>query len=198
MQNFRAHIRQLMRQRRLQLSPERRTHAATQLAQHLCDTSVFQQATHVACFISNDGEIDTSPLIRACWQQNKQIYLPVLAADGQQRLVFRHYTEGSAMQPNRYGIPEPSTEIERTVSQLDLVFVPLVAFDATGNRLGMGAGYYDRTFADFHQRPNQLPRLVGLAYAFQQVVALPVQPWDVPLWAVATEDGLQRCSGKNN
>lgn len=198
MQQSRFEIRHQMRQQRRSLPPRQKAHASHQLTQHMLRTRLFQQARHIALFISNDGEIDTSPLINACWQRNKDVYLPVLAADEQvPRLWFRPYRQDTQMQINRYGIPEPGTGARHDGRDFDLVLMPLVAFDAQGNRLGMGGGYYDRTFAYLHQLQHQRPRLLGLAYAFQQVDALAAEPWDVPLWAVATEQGLQFFSNNN-
>ena len=70
--------------------------------------------------------------------------------------------------------------------------MPLVAFSAAGTRLGMGGGYYDRSFAFRHGR-GAPPRLVGVGYGFQREDALAAEPWDVPLDAVATEAGLFAC-----
>ncbi len=78
---------------------------------------------------------------------------------------------------------------------LDLVFVPLVGFDATGMRLGMGAGYYDRAFAFLRQRRHwRHPRLIGLAYSFQQVPHIEGAPHDVRLNCVITEKGPIKCN----
>jgi 5-formyltetrahydrofolate cyclo-ligase len=198
MQQSRFDIRHQMRQKRRSLPPRQKTSAARELARHVLQTRLFQQASRIACFISNDGEIDTEPLIRAAWQADKQIYLPVLASGGAPRLRFRPYRHDTAMQHNRYDIPEPAAGALLDGRQFDLVLMPLVAFDAYGNRLGMGGGYYDRTFAHLHQLQHRRPRLLGLAYAFQQVNMLAAQPWDVPLWAVATECGLRYFSDNND
>src|SRR5690606_40461575 len=75
--------------------------------------------------------------------------------------------------------------------------LPLVAFDARGNRLGMGGGFYDRTFARAPRARTLRPRLVGLAHHFQQVASLPAEPWDIPLDAIAT-DATDRKSTRLN
>ena len=75
-------------------------------------------------------------------------------------------------------------------SALDAVLFPLVGFDETGGRLGMGGGFYDRTFAFSRIRPCMAPKLVGLAHDFQRVEQLPIEPWDVPLHGVVTD---KRC-----
>lgn len=188
-----------MRQRRRSLPLRQKASAAQQLTHHILQTRLFQRASHIACFISNDGEINTEPLIQAAWQANKNIHLPILAGDNHSpRLQFRPYRQDTVMQRNRYGIPEPATGPLQDGRHFDLVLMPLVAFDTQGNRLGMGGGYYDRTFAYLHQLQHQRPRLIGLAYAFQQIDALVAEPWDVPLWAVATECGLHYFSNDNS
>jgi 5-formyltetrahydrofolate cyclo-ligase len=73
--------------------------------------------------------------------------------------------------------------------KLDVVLLPLVAFDRRGNRLGMGGGFYDRTFAPRGRGRVSAPRLIGLAHGFQQVAELVDQPWDVPLRGVLTDSG---------
>jgi len=188
-------IRRAMRQRRRSLSPRERARAGRELARRLVRSSLFQRARRISCFLAADGEIDTSAVIAAAWRAGKQVYLPVLAPFGGARLWFLSYRPDSPMTRNRFGIPEPRLRgnARLAAAQLDLVLTPLVAFDAAGNRLGMGGGYYDRTFAFLHRRLGwQRPRLVGLAYSFQQVERLPGEAWDVPLWGAATERGLSR------
>ena len=99
------------------------------------------------------------------------------------------------MRPNRYRIPEPDARYCRAMKRqfLSLVLMPLVAFDAKGNRLGMGGGYYDRAFNQT-QWPykTRRPLLVGVAHEFQRVPELPTESWDVPLDAVITEREIYR------
>ena len=98
------------------------------------------------------------------------------------------------MRRNRYNIPEPlwRKTLEYPPKHLDLVFVPLLGFDSSGSRLGMGGGYYDRTFSFRHNRMSgrRLPRLIGLGHSFQQLRKIPTDHWDVPVDGVATEAGL--------
>ena len=106
-------------------------------------------------------------------------------------MTFRRWQPGEKMVANRFGIPEPVDGRECEPRRLELVLAPLVAFSGNGTRLGMGAGFYDRTFAFAKDNPAAGPWMVGIAYALQQVDSLPSQPWDVPLGAVITERGLQ-------
>lgn len=191
MQPSRSELRQQLRRQRRSLSVQQRAFASRQLTRQLLQSASFQQARHIACFISNDGEIDTEPLIQAAWRKNKRIHLPVLVNDPSPRLQFRLFEADTVLQHNRFGIPEPDAGPLIEGRDLDLVFVPLVAFDMHGNRLGMGGGYYDRTFAYLRQLHHDRPRLIGLAYSFQKVEQLSAESWDVPLCAVATEQGME-------
>jgi 5-formyltetrahydrofolate cyclo-ligase len=127
-------------------------------------------------------------LIKLIWQQNKCCYLPILTKE--KTLLFVRYSPGDELEPNRYGIPEPVNKIQQIAPQaLDLVILPLLAFDNAGHRLGTGGGYYDRTFAFLNQNKKnniKCPLLLGLAYASQQAIALPVDAWDIPLKACLT------------
>ena len=151
-----------------------------------------QQAQHVSVTLAYDGEIDLNPFIDWCWQQQKQVYLPVVHPTKTGQLLFLAYHKNTEMIINRYGIAEPkfthtTKNIEQTcpAQSLDLVLTPLVAFDQQGNRIGMGGGYYDRLLAPwFTQRTGPYP--IGLAHDCQYINALPIQEWDVPLPEVIT------------
>lgn len=136
--------------------------------------------------------MDLAPLIERLWRCGKQIYLPVLHGPA---LWFMPFTPRTPLAHNRFGIPEPNLNAPHRAAlrTLDLVLMPLVAFDRNGNRLGMGGGFYDRTFAYLRGSPRWArPCLIGTAYEFQRVPPLAVQPWDVPLGGVVTELGLER------
>lgn len=159
---------------------------------------IFRKSRNIAFYLSNDGEIDLLALIELAWKQKKRCYLPVLGSTHSRSLWFVPYTPGTPLYRNRFGIYEPvhqrSTRQFR-VQSLDLIFMPLLAFDKQGNRLGMGGGFYDRSLAYLHQRRHwQKPHLVGAAFDFQKVDALDTQIWDVPLSGVVTDKELLNCS----
>lgn len=140
------------------------------------------------------------PALERVWAANRLVYLPVLAEGS--FLYFAPYRPGAPLRHNRFEIPEPEvapTEWLRP-AQLDLVLTPLVAFDSTGTRLGMGGGFYDRGFAFMREAADRghRPCLLGLAYEFQQVAELVRQPWDVPLDAVVTELALYEFPGSGD
>ncbi len=190
----RPDLRRRIRAQRRALTPAERSRAALELADHLAAHALFRNSRRIAAYLAADGEIDPLPLMERAWALGKAVYLPVLVPFGHNRLWFSPYRPGDRLMSNCYGIAEPQIVHRGRVpaTALDLVLAPLVAFDPSGNRLGMGGGYYDRSF-NFLQRRRywHKPRLVGLAYDFQRVETLPSQPWDIPLAAVATDAGLR-------
>lgn len=163
---------------------------ARALARNLSGSLRVRVARRIACYLSNDGEIDLGPAMDLLGRDGRRILLPVLRGE---RLWFLPYGSETPLVRNRFGIPEPAVSARHRcpARDLDLVLVPLVAFDAAGNRLGMGGGFYDRTFAYLGKRTAwRRPLLIGIAYEFQRVEALPAQPWDIPLQGIATEKRL--------
>ncbi|WP_019211628.1 5-formyltetrahydrofolate cyclo-ligase [Yersinia massiliensis] len=181
----RQSIRQEIRERRQQLTPEQQHHAAHSAANHFAAHDKIQQASNVAIFLSFDGELNTAPIITLLWQQNKQVYLPVLHPFSPGHLLFLHYRPDTLLIRNRLKILEPQLDVREVLplNQLDVVITPLVAFDHHGQRLGMGGGFYDRTLQHWQQGG---PYPIGLAHDCQQVEHLPNEHWDVPLPEIVT------------
>ena len=190
----RQQVRQQMRAQRSTLSTAEREDRALQLSSHFLHSRLFNNSQRIALYLSNDGEMDPWPIIEAAWQRHKQCYLPVLGLRPGNRLWFIPYHPAGKLTNNRFGIPEPvHARQQRSLKpqSLDLILMPLVAFDQHGNRLGMGGGFYDRTLSFLHHRHSwRKPRLIGLAYEFQRVDHLPNQHWDVPLDAIVTENRI--------
>lgn len=181
----RAELRRTLRQQRRALSVTQQTIAARRLASHLMQRPELKSALNIAVYLPNDGEISLQPFIERLWRQGRTPYLPQLHPLRGGRLWFLPYQRKSLMRNNRFGIPEPRSQRIHLPHQMDIVLLPLVGFDAQGNRLGMGGGFYDRTFAQRGRRPM----LIGIAHACQQVEQLPTQPWDVPLHGIVTDRG---------
>ena len=191
-------LRQRLRERRRALSPAMKRQAALAVASRLEDWPEWISAVRVAGYWACDGELDPAPLLERAWSTGRSVYLPVL--DRACALHFAPYSPGTPMRRNRFNISEPAVAPETWLepSRLDLVLTPLVTFDPTGTRLGMGGGFYDRTFA-FLRDPGyrgHRPVLLGLGYEFQRVAALVRHAWDVPLDAAVTEAALRRFSGE--
>lgn len=172
----REKIRKQMRQRRRALSNEQRQQAGEQIARHAMDFAPVRTAQNIAVFLAHDGEPDTSPLIARLWNEKKQLCMPVLHPFSRGQLLFLRYTPDTVLVSNRFGIPEPALDIRNLVplNTLDLIFVPLVAFDNHGQRLGQGGGFYDRTLQNRSQY-SLLP--IGLAHDFQYIPTLPRATW---------------------
>lgn len=186
-------IRRLVRQRRRELTPQQRHHLSAQLVRHITTSAQFRNSSTIGLYLPNDGEVDLSGAAEAAWQRGKQCYLPVLSPLYHNRLWFAPYTPDTPLAANRFGIPEPAVNWRaiRRVWSLDLLLMPLVAFDRHGNRLGMGGGYYDRTLAYLgHRQQWRKPCLLGTAFEMQRFEQLPQQAWDIPLEGVVTEQGL--------
>lgn len=181
-------LRQSIRRQRRALDPAVAASCARRLAQRTRHDRLVTGSRHIAAYLAADGEMDLLPLMHALWSLGKRIYLPVLVTFSHQKLWFAKFEPGDELVYNRYGIPEPLRRELIKPCALDLVLTPLVAFDAMGHRVGMGGGYYDRSFAFLKQRRQwRKPRMLGIAYEFQQRQALRPKDWDVPLDAIATE-----------
>ncbi len=186
-------LRQSIRARRRLIPSADARRCAGQLAQACRRDPLILNSQRVAAYLAADGEMDPLPLIEYLWSLGKTVYLPVLVPFTRNRLWFARFEPDTRLVTNRFGIPEPARqELIRPVT-LDLVLTPLVAFDHCGHRIGMGGGFYDRSFAFLLGRRHwRKPALLGIAYAFQQQPAITPELWDVPLDAIATEAGLQR------
>ncbi len=193
-----GHLRQRLRRARRNLGGTARRLAALRATRRVAALPEFRRAQQLALFLSADSEMDTAPLLRLCTQQGKRIYLPILRGDGN-RLAFAPYTPGQRLRRNRYGIAEPVTAGPGLAPQrLDLALLPLVGFDSGGQRLGMGGGYYDRTFAFVRRHwRGRRPRLVGLAHEIQRAPDIPTEPWDIVMDAVVTDTRVYRRSRKS-
>ena len=186
-------LRRSLRAQRNTLSTSQQLRAAQQLATQLATQPLFRVSRRIAVYLPNDGEIDPVPLMLRIWKMNKTCYLPVLSRLTHDRLWFAPFRPDTPLTRNRFGILEPLAPARaRVVAQdLDLILMPLVAFDTQGNRLGMGGGFYDKSLAFLRTRSVwRKPHLIGLAHDFQRVDKLTANAWDVPLQAVATDQKI--------
>lgn len=184
-------LRQEMKARRLALDARTRIASAEGLARQLAALPALSSPGYLAGYWAVDGEMSLHAVMPRL--ADEVVYcLPCLADDA--HLQFAPWRAGDPLVQNRYGIPEPDLAASSRLSpaELSLVLLPLVAFDRRGNRLGMGAGYYDRSFA-FRRNAGAPPLLVGIGYGFQEVATLDPQPWDIPLDFIATADELIDC-----
>jgi len=187
--NATARLRKQKRELRRSLTLDEQSQHASQLTHQLIHQPRFLSCRRIACYLSNDGEIDPINIIGQAWVQGKQVYLPVLCPL-KNRLLFAPFEPDSEMCVNKFGILEPACRPKYWLKprQMDLMLLPLVAFDETGNRLGMGGGFYDRSLAHLKLRQHiRKPYLIGLAHECQKTEKISVGSWDVPLDAIVTE-----------
>ena len=183
-------LRHNIRKQRRALSAKQHEVCAARLRDHLTGLAVIQNANHIGLYLVNDGEIDPIELMHWAWAHKIKCYLPVLSQQADEPMLFALVTAKSKFTQNRFGIPEPLIDNKSLInaSKLDVVLMPLVAFDLNGNRIGMGGGFYDRTLAfTRHQPYHQRPLLIGLAHAFQHVDKISPAKWDIPLDGIVTE-----------
>ena len=190
----RKSLRAALRAKRRAVTPEFRAKAARQVARNVDRVFRMRPGLRVGLYASFREELDSAPLIQLARRRGCRIFLPRIDARTT-TMKFVEARAGARETTNRLGIVEPLGTRPIKARWLDLVLLPLVGFDAQGMRLGMGGGYYDRTFA-FRNRHAcwRGPRLVGVAYSFQQVPSIASAPHDVRLDAVVTEAGVIRCS----
>lgn len=191
----RRELRQMLTERRRALSPTQRMAAAQGLRRSLEQLPEYHTDARVAGYWASNGELPLNLAIPPLAARGQRFLLP-LVDPREKQLRFAAWQAGDAVEPNRYGIPEPVAPREWFAPfQLDLVLVPLLAFDRRGHRLGYGGGYYDRSFAFLKDqvRPTE-PLLVGIAYDFQELAHIAPEPWDVRLDYVATDHELIDCS----
>lgn len=192
--DIRSALRDSHRQARQALDSNQQAAAAQSLLELIRGQDFYHRAQHIAFFQAMDGEIDPAPLLADALQQNKSCYLPVISASDPEFIAFAPYDENTSLTRNEWGISEPPQPKDATPpTTIDLVFVPLVAFDNQCFRLGMGKGFYDRTFSFKIFNRRSQPLLVGLAHECQYATeSFPVASWDVRLDAVATAEKIYR------
>lgn len=191
----RKQLRNELKQRRNEHSEMECQRLSLQICEHIRRSKFFTNRQRLALYYSIGNEVDLEHLFHYAWALNKTIFLPVLSRFPKGHLWWIKFIEQTPLYLNRYQIPEPvhPAHARRTkLRSLDVVFMPLVAFDDFGNRLGMGGGFYDRSLSRSFRRTTSWhrPVRVGVAYSWQQVPQISVESWDIPLDAVVTEHGI--------
>jgi 5-formyltetrahydrofolate cyclo-ligase len=194
MNDSRALLRARMSVRRNELDAKQRIAAAAGVLHSLENLPEFMTDAKVAGYWAVRGELPLNLAVASLARREQHYFLPVLGYARQLR--FAEYRKGTALQGNRFGIPEPAVTPAalQTAGDMDVILLPLLAFDRKGHRLGTGGGWYDSSLAFLGNGPRPgRPILVGIGYAFQEVEAVPIQPWDVDLDYVATDTELIAC-----
>ena len=184
-------LRQRNRKLRAEFDSSQLEAAANSLAERILALNEYQQAQRVATYFAVNGEIGLKPVIDHALGQGKQIYLPNL---DQQALRFSPYFHTQKMRINKFRLPEPDVDECEMLApdELELVLAPLVVFDSNRNRIGMGGGFYDRSFA-FRKNPDfTRPVLIGVAHESQKVDQIIPQEWDVQLDMIITDRAVYK------
>ncbi len=186
-------LRRALRARRLAVGPEQALAAAAAAARHLWSLPLMARTRAIAFYLPVRGELDCTSMITAAWRRRRHVFLPVVARDS---LAFAPFMADTTLVQNRFGIAEPMvppTALCRA-RELDVIILPLLAFDDRGYRLGYGGGFYDRALAHLAGRSGfRKPHVVGIGYDFQRVPTLPSDRWDVPMDAIVTESMSRIC-----
>lgn len=179
-------IRASAKRRRSQLTSKQRQEASKKIAEKLFATALFRNSNNIACYVSLKTEVGTRPIIERAWQLKKRVFAPI--AEKNFILRFHRFDHESELVTSNIGLREPKQGRPARGGELELVIVPLVAFDSQRNRIGMGGGYYDRAFSFLASNTeNTNPVLIGLGFDCQQVEKIRPNPWDIRLSRIFTE-----------
>lgn len=187
---IRNDLRREMRARRRLVTRTERLAAARRFAVAADRLHLLRPGRRIAIYLPYGSEADVIPIARRAWQRGCEVYAPVVTHRRRFRMRFAPYAPGPTQKLNAYGIAEPDHAARERIGAraLDVIFMPLVAFDARGWRLGSGAGFYDRSLQHLRStRAWRRPKLIGVAYDVQLTDALVPDAWDVPMDAVLTE-----------
>ncbi len=179
-------IRKKQRAKRAALSETTQKEASRAICARIQSLPIYQNAEKVAFYQAVGGEVDPNPLWLDACNQGKTCYMPVMLPQTK-TLIFLPTDLNTPQKINQFKVLEPDVPHEQAIAleRIDLMLMPLVAFEPNGTRLGQGAGYYDRTLNQ--EKPAFL---LGVAYEFQREPALENDPWDVPLHGIITEKNI--------
>lgn len=190
--DLKTSLRKKLRMQRAGFDKDLRAVLDSAINSRLLDYARTSRLSNIAAYLAFDGEPDLSPALQELEQNGITLALPVVnEIAGRSCITFQKWTSDCKLAPNRYGILEPQGTAEIPLLRFDLVLVPLVGWDRSGGRLGMGASFYDRAFQPLAQNPR--PVRMGVGYSAQESCEIPIDPWDIPLHAVLTEKGWFTC-----
>jgi len=183
----RSNLRQQLRTLRNGLTAGQREAHDQAIGRHLLELAGKRRAGCIAGYWPFNGEPDITPSCRQLMTQGWGLALPVIKGEHAHQMDFHAWREDTALGANRYGILEPLDTELLPVPSFDMLLMPLVGYDRFGNRLGMGAGYYDRCLEPI--RGLDAPLRVGIAYSLQEIEPVEAAVWDIPLHGVVNEHG---------
>jgi 5-formyltetrahydrofolate cyclo-ligase len=171
---------------RKSLSDVYRNKASSRICESVIHSREFMSCNSVVCYLPSFDEVDPTAIIERAWRAKKRVFAPVITS--RTEMILRHLAPDTLLTRNFFGLWEPVSGPVIAANRCDLVITPVVVFDDDGNRIGMGAGYFDRCFQFLkHRRQWRRPKLVGVAFDCQEVEKIAPNPWDIPLYRVITE-----------
>lgn len=173
-----------LRERRTALSGDDQAAAAMAVMARLARLPLLREVSIISGYRAVRGEIDIDAALILLCESGRTITVPRVVGD---HLEFLRWDPDGEATTGSFGIQEPVAGDPVPLQSHDVVLAPLVAFDEQGNRLGQGGGFYDRALA---ATDSSRPIVIGVAHSLQRVDLVPAEPWDVPLDAVVTEDGV--------
>lgn len=179
-------FRQFAIKKRNSLSPEERISFSHQIFQHLITSELYQQSKTIFMYLSFQSEVDTFELLSHALQDNKKVYAPITLPKEKILLCGRVENPSKDLKKDFYGVlsPIPKEDNIASPTDIDLVIVPGVAFDISGNRMGYGGGYYDR----FLQILPEKTKIIAIAFEEQIYPSIPKDMHDIKMKHIITEN----------
>ncbi|WP_209125377.1 5-formyltetrahydrofolate cyclo-ligase [Alkalihalobacillus sp. BA299] len=176
-------LRSLVKSKLTKMSTEEYKSKSDKIKEHLCSTALWKEANTIAITISKGNEVNTYEIIERAWEEGKTIVAPKTYPETSE-MVFFQINDFNDLESTYFQLKEPNVQVclpyER--DRIDLIIVPGVAFDTSGNRLGYGGGYYDRYLVDYQGHT------CALAFEQQLIHGIPLEPFDIPVQMIVTED----------
>ena len=176
-----------LRLRRKQLTSDYRESASLKIAENLIGSGILSTSKNIATYLRNDGEVDPLYISKNHTFESCNFYIPIINDQHDRTLKFGKYDQNHQFKKNKYGINEPVDPNIVSIALLDAVLFPLVGFDRNGNRIGMGGGFYDKTFEFVATKKKNKLKLIGLGFSIQETSNIPNRAWDLPLQYIVTE-----------
>lgn len=181
-----AELRARAKASRRAMSERDRRERSVAITRQFLNSRHYRSARRFACYLPTWDEVDTRSVIAQAWQSGKKIFLPVI--DGAHVMRFTETHPDTVLTLNRYGIWQPEADESVRLLALDLVVTPVVVFDDSGHRIGMGGGFYDRCFRHLkHRRFWLRPKLIGFAFSCQRTEKILPNPWDIRMSQVFSD-----------
>lgn len=188
-------VRQTILTNRKKLSTQHKIQASQKILSQLMKWDIFKRAKVIHTFLNHSDEIQTFPIVQQCWQQEKTVIVPYLIPNSK-KLGHSILFDMEHLMLGTWDIPEPRLDKRKSIDSaaIDLVLVPGVGFDDKANRIGYGAGYYDRFLEQLSWARQGSPQpsafLLGLGFQCQIIEEVPQEDHDIKMDNILTEDGF--------